>query len=131
MTLYLGFVRRRVKKRFLVSNISAGNTTLCREHHVTRQLRLGRACYKPFFHSSLTKLLLELCRLSAQFVASDHVYTMHLISNLTLLVCTRLLCAAVPEPVHRVRDIHICYALVTLSKCGYSASIIFYFIFCL
>jgi hypothetical protein len=32
--VYLHFARERVKRRFPISNVSAGNTTLCREQHV-------------------------------------------------------------------------------------------------
>jgi len=32
--VYLRFARERVKRRFPISNVSAGNITLCREQHV-------------------------------------------------------------------------------------------------
>ena len=41
--LYLGFARKRVKRLYLFSNVSACNITLCREQHVAREIRVDRA----------------------------------------------------------------------------------------
>jgi hypothetical protein len=36
--------RERVKRRF-ISNVCAGNATLCYEHHVARALQVELACF--------------------------------------------------------------------------------------
>jgi hypothetical protein len=38
--LYLGFARERVKRRFVISDVSTSNVTLYREQHVARELRV-------------------------------------------------------------------------------------------
>jgi hypothetical protein len=38
---YLSFAKERVKIRFLISKVFAGNITLCREQHVARELRVA------------------------------------------------------------------------------------------
>lgn len=39
-----GFDREGVERLFLISNVSAGNIKLCRGQHITRELRVERAC---------------------------------------------------------------------------------------
>lgn len=46
-TVYLRFVRENVKIRFLISDISAGNLTLCHEKRVARNCGLD---LQPKYH---------------------------------------------------------------------------------
>ena len=43
LAFYLDFAGERVKRRFFIANVSAGNITLCREQLVARELRVARA----------------------------------------------------------------------------------------
>jgi hypothetical protein len=56
-SVYLGFARERVKRRFVIADISTSNITLCREHHVARELRFERMWSRFFrnFKSSLSQ----------------------------------------------------------------------------
>jgi hypothetical protein len=40
----LRVARKRVRRRSLIPNVSAGNKTLCRWQHVARELRVERTC---------------------------------------------------------------------------------------
>jgi hypothetical protein len=40
------FASERVKRRFLISNVSASNGTLVRGEHVCRELRVERVCFR-------------------------------------------------------------------------------------
>jgi hypothetical protein len=56
-SVYLVFARKRVKRRFVITDISTSNITLCREHHVARELRFERVWSRFFrnFKSSLSQ----------------------------------------------------------------------------
>jgi hypothetical protein len=43
---YLGVAREWVKRPFIISDVSAGNTTLCLWQHVARKLLVERTCPK-------------------------------------------------------------------------------------
>ena len=46
---YLVFVRGRVYKRFLITNVSVGNITLFRKQHVAREIRVQPVLHCLFF----------------------------------------------------------------------------------
>jgi hypothetical protein len=41
LEFYLSFARYRFKRHFIISDVSAGNTTLCRGQNVALKLRIG------------------------------------------------------------------------------------------
>jgi hypothetical protein len=43
-TFYLGFAGESVKRRFLISNVTSGNRTLCRGQCVDPEVRVEGAC---------------------------------------------------------------------------------------
>jgi hypothetical protein len=53
------FSRKRVKRRFLISDFSAGNITLCRVQHVALELQVGRACCRQYIprHAEISRPL--------------------------------------------------------------------------
>ena len=56
--IYFGCAMEMVKRRILISNVSAGNITQCREQHVAQELQIERVCHMPWIavpHHSMTR----------------------------------------------------------------------------
>jgi hypothetical protein len=53
--IYFGCAREMVKRRFLISNVSAGNITHCREQHVAQELQIERVCHMPWAVDSVVQ----------------------------------------------------------------------------